>query len=214
MKSFLKFIAVAFFLSLFTAVAVLLYAEFSITKAAKGKLYNSVEVIPYRSVAVVPGTSKYTVRGTRNLFYQNRLDAVFSLYEAGKISHIIASGDNRDRFYDEPRTMKADLVAMGVPSEIITRDTAGVRTYESVLRAKTIFGADSVVFVSQAFQNQRAIYIARHLGVEMIGYNAENVSLKGGFRTYVRERFARILAVKDVIRLKFKRNMQVIADNE
>lgn len=174
------------------------FAELIVNKAAKGKLYESIEEVPYRTTAVVPGTSKFTVRGTRNLFYQNRLDAVFALYEAGKISTIIVSGDNRDRFYDEPRTMKTDLISMGIPSEIISRDTAGVRTYETVLRAKTVLGADSIIFVSQAFQNQRAIFIARSMGIEMIGFNAENVSLKGGIRTYIRERFARLVAVKDV----------------
>ena len=109
------------------------------------------------------------------------------------------SGDNRKVDYNEPEEMRQALIEQGIPEEIIFLDYAGFRTYDSVIRAKEVFGQTSLLFVSQKFHNERAIFIAKKKGVDAIGYNAEDVRFHYGFITYVREWFARCKVFLDLL---------------
>lgn len=86
-----------------------------IRNSAKNKIYSSSAKIPHNKVGLLLGTSKYLSNGTVNQYYKNRIDATLSLYKAGKIDFIIVSGDNSRKEYDEPTTIKNDLIAGGVP---------------------------------------------------------------------------------------------------
>lgn len=55
---------------------------------------------------------------------------------------------------------------------------------------------------SQLFHNERAIYIARHAGLNMVGFNAREVDSFNSLKTRIRERFARVKTVLDVCLLK------------
>ena len=77
-------------------------------------------------------------------------------------------------------------------------DFAGFRTLDSVVRAKAVFGQTNITVISQEFHNQRAIYIARHNGMDAIGFNARAVDSYNSFRTKLREQFARVKTVLDV----------------
>jgi vancomycin permeability regulator SanA len=82
---------------------------------------------------------------------------------------------------------------------LIHLDYAGFRTYDSVYRLRDIFGQESFTVISQRFHNQRAIYIAKRLGMEAIGYNAKNVDSYSGFKTNTREKFARVKVFIDLL---------------
>jgi SanA protein len=90
------------------------------------------------------------------------------------------------------------LMARGIPADRIVRDFAGLRTLDSVVRAKEIFGTDTVLFISQRFQNERAIYLAKAHGIKAIGYNARDVESHAGLKTRVREIGARVKMWLDV----------------
>lgn len=176
----------------------MLYASNSaVEQAARGKTYSAVGDIPARPVAVVLGTTN-RVYGRPNLFYTARIDAAAELYHAGKVSHLIVSGDNSSKYYDEPTQMKSDLMEKGVPEEDITPDFAGLRTLDSVVRAKAVFGQQRFTLVSQCFQGERGIYLAGHRGIDAIAFCAADVHGLGGQRTYLREYLARFKAVLDV----------------
>jgi SanA protein len=100
---------------------------------------------------------------------------------------IIVSGDNQRAGYDEPTDMKTALIALGVPERSITCDYAGFSTLDSILRAKEIFGQNSVLIVSQRFHVERAIYLARSHGIDATGYAARDVSTRNSPRTHLRE---------------------------
>ena len=84
------------------------------------------------------GTSR-SIRGGLNRYYTARITAAADLYFAGRIDHIIVSGSNPSRYYNEPMAMKKDLMARGVPEERITSDFAGLRTLDSIVRADKDF---------------------------------------------------------------------------
>ena len=164
--------------------------------------YTSVSEIPESDVALVLGTAKYRKNGGRNLYYRYRMEAAVKLFKAGKVKAIICSGDNATKYYDEPSTMKADLVKMGVPASLIYLDFAGFRTLDSVVRSREIFSQTSVTVVSQSFHNERALYIAHHKDINAIGFNAQDVTRSYGLKTQAREYLARVKTILDIHFLK------------
>lgn len=185
-------------MALGVVVGVLLACDYYVSLSTRDYIFTSINDLPERPAAVVLGTSKY-YRGSINPFYQSRIDAVAQVYAAKKVRAVIASGDNATRSYNEPRMLRKDLIKRGVPAEFVTMDFAGFRTLDSVVRAKEVFKLDSFVVVSQQFQVERALYIARAHNINAIGFVADNPPYFGWrWRVRVREVFARFLAVLDV----------------
>lgn len=160
--------------------------------------YNDLNKLPEKKLAVVLGTAKYRIAGGVNLYYRYRLDAAAKLYHSGKIEFLLVSGDNSVREYDEPTTIKRDLVKLGVPAERIFLDYAGFRTFDSMVRCKEVFGEEDIIVVSQPFHNERAVYIARQKGMEAIGFNARDVDQFYGLKTMLREKLARTKMLLDI----------------
>ncbi len=166
--------------------------------------YSDIDSLPDTKVGLVLGTSKYVAKGVHNLYYNNRMEAAARLFNSGKITHLIVSGDNATKEYNEPIAMKNDLIALGVPESRIYLDYAGFRTLDSVERAKEIFGQNTFIIISQQFHNERALAIARTKGIKAYAYNARAVTGKSGFKTNVREIFARVKTVLDLTILQTK----------
>jgi SanA protein len=173
-------------------LAVFVVCDRLVAHRAAPHLFASIEAVPYNHVAVVLGTSHRMRGGSPNLFFENRIAAAAELYRAGKVRHLLVSGDNATLQYNEPRTMRRALINAGVDSAHITLDYAGFRTLDSVVRAREVFGQQRFTVVSQRFHTERAIFLARGSGIEAIGFNAPDVPAQQGFRTLLREKFARV----------------------
>jgi len=99
------------------------------------------------------------------------------------------------------KTILLGLVARGVDAERIMLDGKGFRTLESVERAVEVYNAHSFVVISQRFHNERAIYLAEHLGLDVhgiTGYNAADATSNMAILTYIREYPARIKVFGDI----------------
>lgn len=169
-----------------------------IRRAAAGRTYTDVAAVPARKVGLVLGCVSKLADGRRNLFFEYRVQAAAALYHAGKVRYLIVSGDNHIRTYDEATDMREELIRLGVPAERIQCDYAGFRTFDSVVRAKEVFGETELTVISQCFHNERAIFIAQHKGLDLVGFNARDVGATGGFLTICREQLARVRTVLDV----------------
>jgi SanA protein len=165
----------------------------------QNEIYSSTELIPHNKAGLLLGTSKYLINGQPNLFYLYRIDAAVELFNAGKIDFILISGDNSSHYYNEPGTIRNDLIKRGIPANKIFLDYAGFRTLDSVVRAKQIFGQDMITIISQKFHVERALFIANRRNVQAVAYIAREVEIKDGLRTWLRERFARIKMVTDLL---------------
>ncbi|MNJ86040.1 vancomycin high temperature exclusion protein [compost metagenome] len=174
-------------------------ANWAIQSNAEGKVFDQVSDCPKVKVALVLGTSRTNKKGNDNLYFSYRIKAATELYRAGKVEYILVSGDNSTTTYDEPTDMKNALIAAGIPANKIFLDYAGFRTLDSMERALKVFGQKEVMVVSQRFHNERAIYLGEHFGMTVYGYNARDVAKMGGFKTKVRERFARMKVFWDVL---------------
>ncbi len=177
--------------------AVVAYANITAMWASRGRLFDDVSKVPQTTVGLLFGTTD-RVNGNENPYFRYRIDAAVRVWKAGKLKTLIVSGDNRSRYYNEPEKMKQDLVERGIPANRIVCDYAGLRTFDSVVRAKEIFGVTSILVISQRFQNERAIYIARANGIEAQGFNAQDVESHLGLKTKVREIGARVKMWLDV----------------
>lgn len=132
---------------------------------------------------------------------QDRLLQGIDLYEKGVSSKIIMSGDHGREEYDEVNVMKQYAIDNGVPSEDIFMDHAGFSSYESIYRAKEIFGAKRIVIVTQKYHLYRALHIANSLGIEAYGGGADPRQYVGAMYREIREILARN---KDFVKCLFK----------
>lgn len=131
----------------------------------------------------------------------DRLKRGIDLYKKGIAPKIIMSGDHGQTEYDEVNTMKNTAVDAGIPSGDVFMDHAGFSTYESLYRAKEIFGADKLVVVTQKYHLYRALYIAKELGIEAYGVDSDYHTYWGQSQREIREILARC---KDFVKTIFK----------
>lgn len=185
---------------LFTAL--LLLSNYWVVEQAKGHTFSTIEEIPANRTGLVLGTSKKVRGGGENLYFKHRMQAAVELFKAGKIKFIIVSGDNSIMEYNETRDMKNALIKMGIPEDKIVEDFAGFSTLDSVLRAKEVFGQDSLTVISQEFHNERAIFIGKNHDIYALGFNAKDVPKRYGTVTATREYFARVKAMLDIYLLR------------
>jgi SanA protein len=120
----------------------------------------------------------------------------------GKIDHLILSGDNRSMYYNEPIEMRKALIKLGVPTTAITLDYAGLRTLDSIVRCKEIFGQNRITIITQPFHSYRALFISRYYDIEAVAMVTDEQDGEYSFRIRLREYFARTKAVLDLYILK------------
>lgn len=104
---------------------------------------------------------------------EDRVLTGIKLYELGSAPKILMSGDHGQDDYDEVNAMKSYAKEKGVPSEDIFMDHAGFSTYESMYRARDIFGCKKIIIISQEYHLHRAIYVAEYLGLEAYGVDSQ-----------------------------------------
>lgn len=179
--------------------SLLLYLSYEhVERSTRHYVYNELTEIPEQKVGIVLGTSRFLSDGSPNPYFAFRIQAAKSLFFAGKIHYLILSGDNRFISYNEPREMRKDLLRMGIPDSVIFMDFAGFRTLDSVVRGKRVFKLKKFTIISQEFHNRRAVYIARHNGIEAIAFNAQIPPLSFSWKVKLREYFARVAMMIDL----------------
>lgn len=138
--------------------------------------------------------------GTPSGILQDRLDDGIALYFAGAAPKIIMSGDNGTESYNECWAMKRYAVSQGVPSEDVFCDHAGFSTYETMYRARHVFGAERIVVATQTYHLYRALYDAQGVGMEAIGVPSDYGEYANQSWYDIREVFAR---TKDFFQVLF-----------
>ena len=177
----------------------MVWANHVCLQAAAGEIYTSLEAVPANDVGLVLGTSRMTKQGKPNLHFNQRIEAAAVLYRAGKVRHLLVSGDNHVAGYDEPSDMREALMVAGVPDAAITRDYAGFHTLDSVVRAREVFGVKRFTIITEAFHCPRAVWIARQHGVEAVAFAAPDVaSRRWAWRVKAREIVARSWCAVDL----------------
>lgn len=196
------------------AVALAIVAVFAVTNVvtivgSKGSIVNADEAsISSADAIVVLGASVFA-DGTPSGILQDRLDDGIALYFAGVAPKLIMSGDNGTESYNEVRVMKQYAIAQGVPSEDIFCDHAGFSTYESMYRAKYVFGCQRIVVATQTYHLYRALWSAKSLGMQAEGVPSDYHEYQKQLQYDIREVPAR---TKDFFKALFRMPSTYVGD--
>ncbi len=202
-------IAVASISVIILCLVLIVICYFVVAANASDRTFNEVNDVPHNRYGLLLATSPITLGGAHNFFFDNRIKAADELYKAGKIDYVIASGGDYTKEHkngcDEPAAIRDSLVARGIPTERIILDYEGLRTLNSIAKAKEIYGLDSVTLISQKYHNERAIYLADHYNLHAIGYNAEPSPIRRNrIKNTLRESLARIKMFIDINTLNIR----------
>ena len=140
----------------------------------------------------------------------DRLQRGVEVYKSGAAPKILMSGDHGQTNYDEVNVMKQYALDEGIAEADIFMDHAGFSTYESMYRAKEIFGVDKMIIVTQKYHLSRAVFIANKLGIEAYGVASDYRTFGGQFGRDCREVLAR---VKDIFTVIIKPNPTYLGES-
>ena len=187
-KKFLRTILILGIVGVLTLVGINLW----VTESVRGQILTQEQAADMNADCIIVLGCQVRNDGTPSHMLEDRLKRGVALYELSAARKILMSGDHGREGYDEVNTMKAYALETGVPSEDVFMDHAGFSTYETIYRAKEIFGAKKVVVVTQKYHLFRAMYIAKAMGLEVYGVAADYRSYSGQFSRDIREVLARI----------------------
>jgi len=158
---------------------------------------------PAAPVALVLGAQVHP-DGTPSSFLAARLDLAHRLWQAGVVQVLLLSGDGEAPEYDEPAAMRAHLLAAGVPDDRLVLDRYGLDTYDSAFRARTVYGVEELLVVTQAYHLPRAVATCRALGIRAEGVG--DVSVRGSRRAWFQGALRdQVACVKTVLDLATRR---------
>lgn len=174
-------------------VAFVFFCNLLVVLVGGSRIEDDVSAIPPGEVALVLGA------GPGSMAVIHRLEAGVELWEAGRVRFLLVSGGSDGTGFGETAYMKRYLREHGVPEHAIIVDPLGLRTLDSVLRARDVFGVRKIVLVTQRYHLYRAVFLARWAGMDAHGYVAPGEEGDEFEVTQGRELLARVRAVLDVL---------------
>ncbi len=158
--------------------------------SAKSNMYKSAEIKEGSAECImVLGCG---VSGSEpSPMLKDRLDTAIGLYKNGAAPKLLMSGDHGGKYYNEVGVMKLYAIKNGVESEDIFMDHAGFSTYESLYRAKEVFGCDNLIAVTQRYHLYRTVFLGKSLEIDIKGVSTEHYNYGGMLYRELREILAR-----------------------
>lgn len=175
-----------------------LIINLNIVALTKDEIYSieQLEIIPDDFDCILILGAGIKKDGTPTPMLRDRLLTGFEAHQSNKSMPVLISGDSEKSDYCETVSMERFLIEKGVEENIIISDGYGLSTYESIWRAKKVYGFNKILIVTQKYHLHRAIYIANKL--DMVAYGLDSALVSYGKQPIysLREYFARI---KDMI---------------
>lgn len=169
-KSWLRWAGVLLTLG-FMGDLIWIHRRFPVAARARTLRPGEVAGSGLQAPVLVLGAGVYS-DGEPTAVLEARLEAALALHQAGRAPWFLVSGDNRALNYNEPLAMRRWLLKRGVPEDRIVSDFAGRRTYDSLRRARDVFGVRRLHVVTSDYHLPRALYLARKLGLDAWGLPA------------------------------------------
>jgi vancomycin permeability regulator SanA len=142
-----------------------------VRSAAAGHLYEEGNA-PRADVLIVLG-AEVAPGGIEPMpFLKGRLDTAATLSKAGAVKVILVSGDAHGGSGDETSAMTSYLIRNGVDAHRVVTDPSGLDTYDSCVRAGTVYGVQRALVVTQAYHLPRAVALCRQAGLDVDGVAA------------------------------------------
>jgi SanA protein len=194
-----------FFMLALLAASLVAAANLWVLRSTRSYIITDLTKLPKNDVGLVLGTSRYDRDGSiSNPFFIGRMNTAARLYHEGKVRHLLVSGDNSHKNYDEPTWMRDALIERGVPASAITLDYAGFRTLDSMARAKSVFGLHRFTIITDDFHMARSVFLARSYDLDVVGFPSERVRYWRSKKVRTRELASRTVACLEVYVLHTK----------
>lgn len=182
-------------------LAIILACNIWIISATQREVFSDIRSLPVNRDGLVLATGKRIEKGRVNQHFVRRVNAAAALYRAGKVQRLILSGD---KAHDEPMELKRALLARGIPESALVLDNFGLRTLDSVVRARDVFQCGNLTIISERFHDFRALFLSRYYGINAVAYAPPDLPFRWMIRSTIRESLARVKAVLDLYILKTK----------
>ena len=190
MKKIIEIILLIFAILLIILILSVFIIDIYVKSSTKKNIIDIDDISKYKVDAIIILGCKVNPNGNPSDMLADRLNTGIKVYN---LTHnkIIMSGDHGRDEYDEVNIMKKYAIDKGIPSSDIFMDHAGFSTYETMYRAKEIFGVKKAIIVTQEYHLYRSLYIAKKLGIEAVGVNADVRRYFGQTKRDIREVLAR-----------------------
>jgi len=177
-------------------------ANIIILSAAQGLIHDDPGAISPGRIGLVPGCPPTVTNGTPNIYFEQRMDAATRLIKAGRVTVLLLSGATDGGAYNEPAAMKRALLKRGLKADQLQLDEQGNRTFDSLNNANREHHGQALVVITQRSHARRALFIAQHLGIDAVAFNAQTRGFSDTIKLTLRESLARVRAVFDIYLLK------------
>jgi len=158
-------------------------------------LRNTPDQILQDSVLVLLGLDERDEKtGKLSECFKLRIKAAAELCRTGKIKLVVTSGLN-----NQARTMADRLREAGVTTPIVL-DPYGWRTLDSVKRAAVVFPDDNIIYVSQGWHCDRALWLSDRISnnqYKVLSYSADFGHEPTAYFNFLRDFLAKPKAVID-----------------
>jgi vancomycin permeability regulator SanA len=188
----------------FCAIAVLLVNAY-VRAVTRQRRVTQVSQVTPQPVAIVFGAGVWE-DGTPTPMLADRVGAAVALYRVGRVESILMSGDSRTPHYDETGAMRRYAETRGVPSDRIFVDPAGLSTYESCDRAKTVYNIDRAVAITQRYHLPRAVYTCTRLGIDAVGFGVADWGIYQHNSMLYYSMREHLAVVKAVLQIDFRKS--------
>lgn len=156
----------------FVIATPLVVARLLVRAAANGRVFANPSDVPACDVALVLGAEVHD-DGSPSQLLKDRLDTAIRLCKSGRVKRLMMSGDDRQTHNRETTCMRKYALSHGISAESIVCDPRGVRTFDSILRAREVFGLKKAIVVSQRFHLDRALFLCDREGLSAFGACAD-----------------------------------------
>ena len=160
-----------FLIIIIVLIAVVAFCNFYVAHSARGKIFDSVEQIPFYNVGLVLGTPAKRQDGEPNQYFVNRMDAAVDLLRKKKISRLILSGGVSITGENEPRDMHRYMLEQGIAEDLIEEDCSGWRTFESIKNARD-GGVTRMTIITPRDHAEMALFIAKKMKIDCVAFVA------------------------------------------
>lgn len=200
--NFFKKVVLSFITILILTIFFIAGINIYICQSVSSYIYDNPDDIPEKYTVIVPGAA---VVGNKSVSFvlRDRIEGAMTLIDSGKCQKFLVSGDHGTKEYDEVNASRKYVLNMhNIDESIIFMDHAGFSTYETMYRARDVFCVEDCCIVTQKFHVYRAVYIARKMGLNAVGYIAPEINefgKKSHLTWEVREVLARVKAFFDLL---------------
>lgn len=193
-KKIILFSVIGLVLVIFAVLAV----EAIFKRQTSNLIYSEISNFPPTETVIILGASVHS-NGKLSPILQDRVDTAIKLYEHAKVDRFLVTGDHRSDDYNEVAAIVNYLEKNGIDQSLIMADHAGLDTYDSMYRAGKLFGVEDAVVVTQAFHLPRSLFIASNLGLDYLGFTADQQAYQTEYRLKQREKLANLKALWEVL---------------